>query len=209
MLLQQCSLDRFLLNTYFLLKFYYKNVSPFVQPYVTEGIWKDNPPPKSNAYDFQYITHSISLLKLFTFIFSALLPPGNFTNPNIARAILLQHRAFTKIAHILNRMCIWCNDTTTKQVINYKYELIILWACYLNTNDGSCLGICRISTTEIQLLPCTQTIGCNCQCGIVAHVKVKLWQRFEATEEILEEHVVFPFPFGKKETPSEENKFVM
>jgi len=39
---------------------------------------------------------------------------------SIARAKLLQHRAFTQKARISNRTCIWCNDTTTEQAIHYK-----------------------------------------------------------------------------------------
>jgi len=38
-LLQKRSLGWFIVNTYFPLKFYYKDVFPFVQPYITERIW--------------------------------------------------------------------------------------------------------------------------------------------------------------------------
>jgi len=119
-----------------------------------------------NVFEKTYLRQKATLMILntspilshyFTFIFSALLQPGNFINPNTP--LQGQNCYSTGLSwrkpHILNRVCIWCNDTTTKQVINYKHELIVLWACYLNTNGfGSWLGIRPISTTEIQLLPC-------------------------------------------------------
>ena len=75
---------------------------------------------------------------------------------SIARAKLLQHRSFTKIARISNRMCIWCNDTTNKtskslQIrtnyavsVLFKYERVRFVARYTS----------YISTTEIQLFLC-------------------------------------------------------
>ena len=71
-----------------------------------------------------------------------------------ARAKQLQQRAFTEIARISSRMYNWWNDTT-KKTSNTLQVLIMLWVCYLNMNDfGSWLGIRRISTIDIQLLPC-------------------------------------------------------
>ena len=102
---------------------------------------------------------------------------------SIAREKQLQHRACTKIARISNRMCIWCNDTTNKTLqirtnyavsVLFKYEWVRFVARYTayidNWNPAVALYI--------------RTISCNCQCGIVADVKVKLWEWFGVTEEI-------------------------
>jgi hypothetical protein len=113
---------------------------------------------------------------------------------SIARAKELQHRAFTKIARISNRVCIWCNETTKKNTSNtlqirnnyavsvlFKYEWVRFVARYTSFIDNWNPAVALY----------TQTIGCNCQCGIVAYVKVKPWHWFGVTEEIYSQNTEY------------------